>query len=227
MNIISKLSPFIICITMSTAHAVPVMNMNTPGAMGYTLYPDHENPNLFYIAPNELLVATNSHGVPQFSFAEYWVGNVKEATVQVLMQPSINESAVEQTMTTVRAINPSAQFTSLPFIESNMVFEGSDRLVRTAHCGHGAGQAFDPQACTIDLNHRGRRVLRHLFRRGTALTVQFRYVVRGATKNIDGSFSNNETSHQLSGVIGGSEIGAHPELFRDHWGRIINGPDEG
>jgi hypothetical protein len=48
------------------ALALPVMNENVANSGVLTIYPDHENPHRYYIAPNVVVIATNAKGTPHF-----------------------------------------------------------------------------------------------------------------------------------------------------------------
>jgi hypothetical protein len=198
------------------------MNLNVPGANNYSFFPDNENPNLYYQAPNHVEVGSTEEGLPLFSYVEYRVGEVRHATVQTLMVPVHSNEALTTAQDSVRALNPNATFAALPFASSRMTFGNNLRpLVDSASCDHQAGTAFDQQSCVINLNHRGRRSLRALFRSGMSLAVNYEYTVRGVFRTAEGTYENAETVYGISGFIGGPELQAHPELFRDVWGRVL------
>ncbi len=94
-------------------------------------------------------------------------------------------------------------------------------LVASASCDHQAGTAFDQQSCVINLNHRGRRSLRALFRSGMSLAVNYEYTVRGVYRTAEGTYVDVTPVYGITGFIGGPELNAHPELFRDAWGRVL------
>ncbi len=218
-----KLLQLLVCLIglYQNAYALPVMNLSSPGGIDYTFFPDHQNPNLYYVAPNRISLA-NRGGLPEFSYVEYWQNEARHATIQALIQPVYEQERLERSKQGVLAINPNAVFAHLPLASSRVVFSGLRAFIVSSACEHNAGHAFDLQSCIVSLNNRGRMVFRNLLKIGNAINIQYEYKVAGVAQQADGSFIDSERIYQISGAIGGPELALHPELFRDARGNMID-----
>jgi hypothetical protein len=211
-------------LSSGSAFALPVLNANTPGAETVTVFPDHENPNLYYMAPTVFVVSKNEAGVPNFSYIEYLTHGYRRAFIQTTLRPDFTYADMEKAKQQILAFNPKAQFTALPFESASVAFSNSLKvLLVESDCQHPAGTVGDEQTCAFHLRNQGVKVLRPMLKRGLAITTQFVYQINGARKNADGSYSNQVNTYQVAGRIGGPDLAAHPELFQDYKGRVIQG----
>lgn len=209
-------------ISMSTAFALPVLNKNTPGAEDVTVFPDHADPNLYYLAPTVFVVSKTEQGVPNFSYMEFRTNGTKHAIVQSTLKPSFSYASLEAAKVRIRGINPNAQFTALPFEKSEVNFVGSLKpLVWQSDCQHAAGTVGDEQTCAFELNRQGIRVMRPMLKKGLTITTQFVYSVNGVQQDANGSYTNQENTYQVAGRIGDRELASFPELFHDANGEVI------
>src|SRR5262245_61363450 len=104
------------------AWPAPVMNLNAPGAENVTIYPDHLDKSLYYIAPTRMLLNRDEAGVPVFRFMEEAHFLSKKAVIQSELVPSFSQKDIELAQTRIRALNASARFAALPFLDSQVVF---------------------------------------------------------------------------------------------------------
>lgn len=205
------------------ASALPVLNSGTAGAEMVTVLPDHENKNLYYLAPTVFVVAKDSTGAPNFSYIEYYSsGGSKRAVLQTTLRPDFSYEAIEKAKAEIRKYNPAATFTALPFESTKVNFTDAlkDLMIAT-DCKHQAGTVADEQTCAFKLSRRGIKVITPMLRRGLAIATQFAYQINGVRKNADGSYQNQQNPYQVAGRIGGTELAQYPELFRGADGRPL------
>lgn len=206
------------------AFALPVLNKNTPGAETVTVFPDHSDPNLYYTAPTVFTISKNEAGVPNFSYIEYLTGGYRRAFIQATLRPNFTYSEMEKAKQNILAINPSARFTALPFEKASVSFTDSLKVLMVdSDCQHPAGTVGDEQTCAFHLRNQGVKVLRPMLKKGLAITTQFVYTINGVRQNADGTYVNQFNTYQVAGRIGGPDLAAHPELFQDYKGNVING----
>jgi hypothetical protein len=207
------ISLFSLLVTQS-AWALPVLNRNTAGAENLTIFPDHLDPNLYYLAPTVVVVSKQESGIPNFSYMEFRVNGVRHALVQTTLKPDFSYQQIEAAKARIRQINPNAQFTALPFENSAVNFVGSMKpLVARSDCQHTAGTVGDEQTCAFELYRKGITVMLPMFTKGLTITTQFSYEINGVQQNADGSYVNKKNSYQVAGRIGGPELANYPELF--------------
>jgi hypothetical protein len=209
-------------LAVGSAQAMPILNMNTPGAENLTVYPDHMNPNLYYLVPTVFVVSRNERGVPNFSYMEYDSGPYDRAVLQTTLRPYFAQGELDGVKARILQMNPQAAFTALPFVDTKVRFDGvlKDLIVHSA-CHHRAGTVSDEQSCSFVLNRQGIKALRPMLRTGIAITTQFEYGISGVEQQPDGSYQAKRNTFQVAGRIGGPELAKHPELFRDEDGDII------
>lgn len=217
------LSVFILCISIN-AMALPVLNANTPGAEAVTIFPDHADKNLYYLAPTVFVVSKNETGVPNFSYLEFHPHIfTTHAIIQATLRPDFTYEGIEQAKRGILAKNPAARFAALPFDDSSVEFADSLKpLIESSDCKHPAGTVADEQTCAFELNSKGISVLRPMLKQGLAITTQFLYRIQGVRQNADGSYTGSVNTYQVAGRIGGQDLAKHPELFRDSGGDVID-----
>jgi hypothetical protein len=206
----------------TSSYALPVVNKNAPGAENITVFPDHLDPNLYYLAPTVFVISKQESGIPNFSYMEFRANGVRHALVQTTMKPDFTYSQLEIAKNRIREINPKAQFAALPFENSSVNFLGSmKQLVARSDCQHTAGTVGDEQTCAFELFRKGIKVMLPMFTKGLTITTQFLYEVNGVRQNADGSYTNQKNAYQVAGRIGGPELANYPELFRGEDGNPI------
>lgn len=207
---------------VTQAHAVPVMNENAADSKDVTMFPDHADPKVFYVAPNFLTICEDAQGTPRFSFQDLAVSTGLHALVQMTLCGRYNEEPLNQAKSAVLARVPDARFVALPFVSSRIVFDNVlSPLIVTQFCDHAAGTVGDEQTCAFHLNIRGRRIFVGQVRDRVAMTMQYEYSVAGFIRNPDGSFANQLSTFGVAARIGGDSLKQHPELFVDQNGRPL------
>jgi hypothetical protein len=222
MRTILSFTVLFAALSAGQAFALPVLNANTPGAVNVTVFPDHADATLFYLAPTVFVIAKREDGVPNFSYMEYKTNGYRRAIVQTTLRPDFSYDEIEKAKAAILANVPAARFTSLPFEDSKVNFIGSlAPLLVDSDCQHPAGTVADEQTCAFHLRNSGVKVMRPMFKTGLTITTQFVYTINGVRQNADGTYSNHANSYQVAGRLGGPELAAHPELFIDSNGKTI------
>lgn len=201
--------------------AAPILNRGAPAGADILIYPDHTDPNLYYINPTSLSMALDERSVPLFSYVEFFTdkkggwGSTVSGLMQVLMKPSVNEREVEAAKVALREINPAAVFSALPFNESRIQITPSlERLILPGSCSHRGGVVGQIQECSVNLTPMGVRVFRPKLKGGIVIALQFEYTISGVLQRADGGFESASLPMGVGGYIGGPSLKAHPELFR-------------
>lgn len=208
-------------LSAGSAFALPVLTRNAPGAETITIYPDHLDANLYYIAPTVVTVSKNEHGVPNLSYMEYGSGWRKGAVLQFTLRADFTHHAIGVAKETILRANPAARFAGLPLSSAEIDFSDLGKgLIASSDCRHPAGTLGDEQSCVFELTPRGITVLRPALKRGLTITMQFRYSVAGVADTATGLVDRTGT-FQVAGRVGGPELAKFPELFSDRHGRII------
>ena len=203
------------------ASAVPVMNENVSASRTVTIFPDHANPFVFYIAPNQLGVCMDGNNVPQFSYQDVRVRGSVQGLIQMAFCARYTNTDLDAAQAGISARMPGARFAPLPFIASKMIFNKAlSPFVAEEFCTHTAGMVGDAQTCSFRLNLTGRAVFLRQVRRNIAMSHQYEYSVEGFLRMPDGSFTPTRTTYGLIAMIGGKELADHPELFTDQYGHV-------
>lgn len=202
--------------------AVPIMNENAAYSDRVTFYPDHKDPQLFYIAPNVLSVCLDGEGVPRFAYNDLSRGGGYHGIVQMTLCARYDQANLEAAKANLVTRVPGAHFTVLPFSKSKIVFNKVlQPYIVKEFCGHIAGSVNDEQTCSFRLNSLGRRVFLRQVRQRVALTMQYEYTVDAFIRKADGSLASEAIHLGIAVRIGGEELKAHPELFFDSNGRPL------
>ena len=207
---------------LSNGWALPVLNENVANHTEVNIYPDHINPNQFYIAPNRLIV-TVEDGVPQFSYSEFfsWTSGYS-AIIQTTMTTRHLDVKLTEAIEDIKASNPDAKFSNLPFIESKVVFNTDlIPLIERSFCNNRGASVGSEVACSFTLNRKGVSVLRKQFKEKLTIVFSFDYRVSGVIKNPDETFSVKEINHGVAARLGSKELAKFPYLFKDSKGRTI------
>lgn len=203
------------------AGAVPVVNENRADSGVITIYPDHADPNRFYIAPNIVLIA-RENDVPMFSYHEvradvpiFWPFSKPVAVLQMLLVPTYTRPELEAAKAKILAANPNAQFSGLPFVSSDLAMSGeTPLLIKENQCSHGAGLVEQQQSCSMILTERGRSVFRRAMNnRSLFTTFQFTYQFSGFARLPDNTFREQLITHGLAARIDGDQLAKFPQLF--------------
>lgn len=208
-----------------SVQAMPVLNMNTKGAESVTVFPDHLDRNLHYLAPTVFVVAKDENGRPNFSYLEYRnAQGGRRAILQTTLRPDFSYAEIEKAKNEIRKLNPAAQFTALPFEATSVNFVDSlKELLVSSDCKHRAGTVADEQSCAFRLSSRGIKVMRPMLKVGLTVSTSFKYAINGVHQNADGSYTTKQNVYEVAGRIGGPELAKYPELFRDERGGVIKG----
>lgn len=204
------------------AQAVPVTNENRADAGVITIYPDHADPNRFYVAPNIVLIA-RENDVPMFSYNEvradvpfFWPFAHPVGILQMLLVPTYTRDELEVAKAKILKTNPSAQFSGLPFISSELAMSGeTPLLIKENQCSHGAGLIEQQQSCSMVLTERGRKVFRRSVRNKMLFTTfQFTYQFSGFARIPDNTFREEVITHSIAARIDGDQLAKYPQLFK-------------
>lgn len=207
--------------SVKPAWAVPVVNENRADSGIVTIYPDHADPNRFYVAPNIVLIAREGE-VPMFSYHEvradvpvFWPFAKPVAVLQMLLVPTYTREELEVAKAKILAANPAAQFSGLPFVSSDLMMSGEAPLLIKEHkCSHGAGLVEQQQACSMVLTERGRSVFkRAMNNRSLFTTFQFTYQFSGFARLPDNTFREQMITHGIAARIDGDQLAKFPQLF--------------
>lgn len=205
---------FSICLLSNVACAAPILNLSGP-ALNMTAFPDNQDPNLYYLAPTEMILAHDDAGVPEFSYMEEWNFWGDKGVVQTTMVPAFNPDQLASAQKNILSVNPRAHFASLPFVNSSVIFDPIlVPYVEANDCNHPAGVVGQEESCSFELTSQGAMVMRSSFKTGLTLTMQFQYSVEGVIQKPDKSYEAETHTYQVAGLLGGAELAKYPQLFR-------------
>lgn len=201
------------------AMAIPIVNENVANRGMIMIYPDHADANRFYIAPNVVKISMNEEGIPNFSYDEYrkhlftLVG-----VIQMTLMPAYTQADLKQAEAEILVKNPKAEFSGLPFIESQLEMSGDLPQIIAGHeCNHKAGVVGQEQACSMILTSRGRYLFLSAMERKTIFTtLQFSYSFAGVVKLADGTYRDQMIQHGIAARIDGAQLGDFPNLVRSY-----------
>lgn len=199
--------------------AVPIVNENVANSGMITIYPDHQNPNQYYIAPNVVTIARNDQGEPYFVYDEYRKRVFSLIGVmQMTLIPAYTREDLELAKKEILKKNPSAKFSGLPFVKSSLSLTGElPELIATNQCNHAGGLIGQEQACTMVLTSKGRYLfLASVERRTLFTTLQFMYSVQAVVRKADGSFKDQVIEHGMAVRIDGGLLSQYPNLIKSY-----------
>ena len=205
------------------AHALPILNESVATNSIYTIYPDSENQNLYYISPNFMSVALDEDGIPLFNYTEYKVGFRRyQANIQMVMRVQNYQEELRVAKETVLSNNPNAKFALTPFASSQIEFDDKFKSAITDHsCNHMGGEYSAEQSCILVLSNLGRNIFKNNIRKRLTLVMNFKYRILGVNRMADDTFSNTERIFKIAARVGGDVLLDYPDLFTDWRGRII------
>ena len=213
------------CVISSQAHAVPVMNENSSVSQNTTIFPDHADPNVFYIAPNVISLCLDQDNTPRFSYQDWNTRAGTNGIVQMTLCARYHDAELAAAKADLLSKHPAARFIALPFTASRISFDTVlAPLILKDFCSHTAGMVGDEQSCSFRLGPQGRRVFLKQVRSRLALTMQYYYSVAGFIRLPSGAFAPFASDFGIAVRVGGEELKNHPELFVDANGRTIKVP---
>lgn len=217
---------FIFLFTISTAFALPVLDENRASGGGLvTIWPDHQDKNRFYFAPNELLMSEDERGRLNFSYKEYQVGRCflwvdrargychTKALVSTIFSPVYLKEEVEKSFQELKKKNPKASLLPISFQKSKLIFPSSlnSRLVDEHDCDPITGQMGDEVPCQMTLNFRGIRVLKDLLMEGRVIPLTYEYQIRGVVHSDEG-FKEKVMNFGIATKLGDTRLMNHPDF---------------
>jgi hypothetical protein len=197
--------------------ALPVLNENVANSGVLTIYPDHKNPNQFYIAPNVAMIAKNSNGVPIFSYYDTRKSLFKPIGImQMTLVPAYTLDDLNQAKAAILAKNPNAIFSGVPFIKSELALTGELKsIISDNQCQHLAGLIGQEQACVLELNNNGRYVFaKSIQNKLLFTTLQFNYSIQAVTSKADGSYADMDAVFGIAVRIDGDQLSQYPQLMQ-------------
>ena len=204
---------------INNANGAPIINDNAAINSGFiTMYPDHKDPNHFYLAPNVVTIAQDEYGRPNFTFTEYKnnIFSAKRGIIQMTLLPAYRNEDFEQAKQIVLTKNPKAYFSALPFIRSELKLTGDiDPLIEDQQCNHVAGLVGQEQSCVIMLSPLGRKTfLNAVNQKKIFMTLQFKYEIEGFIEIDQGKYESQTVKFGVGAIIDGKLIAGHPELIK-------------
>lgn len=199
------------------AFAVPIVNENVANFGVITIYPDHADPNRFYVAPNVVTLSVDNQGIPVAGYYEFTsVEGYSRALLQMTMTAAYTREEFEAAKNAILARNPAAQFSGLPFVGSKLVLNGQIKdLIRQNECNHIAGLIGQEQSCSLLLNLRGRNAFRDAVKQKKVfLHLQFEYTVKAFVKNAAGGLADYDLTHGIAARISGEQLSKVPNLLK-------------
>ncbi|MEK2646771.1 hypothetical protein [Bdellovibrio sp. BCCA] len=207
---------FFITLAVSSAWAIPVVNENVANSGVMTIYPDHQDPHRYYVAPNVVMIATNSEGVPYFSYGEFRKNLInKIGVISMTLVPAYTREELELAKAEILKKDPKAEFSGVPFIESKLSLTGVlAELIGENECNHRGGLIGQEQSCAIVLTSKGRTFfLKSIQKRTLFTTLQFEYALQAVVRKADGSFVDQEINHGVAVRIDGDQLSKYPQLI--------------
>lgn len=197
--------------------AIPVINENVANSGVMTIYPDHQDPNRYYIAPNVAMIAKNSKGVPVFSYYDTRKSFWKPIGImQMTLVPAYTHDEFESAKAAILAKNPNAVFSGVPFVRSELALTGDlPSIFSDNRCNHIAGLIGQQQSCVLELTNNGRylfaKAIKH---RLLFTTLQFEYTLQAVRLRADGKYEDTEITHGIAVVIDGDQLADYPKLIQ-------------
>lgn len=207
------------------AFAVPVLNKNMAAEGTFvTIWPDHQDPDHFYFAPNFMRIAIDHRNEPKFHFTQYQTGRCgriggslgrchSKALLTTLMVSGFNEGQLNIAKDGIKKLRPKARFSAIPFLASKVEFgETLGPFIDDHECAPQAGQAADEIPCSITLNRRGMTKLVPFLNQGKVIPFKFIYKISGLIDNGMGGFEETMLDYGLTVNLGGEILINHPDL---------------
>lgn len=211
---------FIAILTGFNAHAIPIVNENVANSGMVTIYPDHQDPHRYYIAPNVVKISLNERGVPNFVYNEFRnsVFGSYRGVIQMTLVPAYTREDLEIAKAEIRQKDHAAEFSGLPFVASKLELSGEiPELIESNNCNHAGGLIGQEQSCTMVLTPRGRRFFINSLEKKTMFTtLQFYYTVDAVRKVADGSLRDQEIQHGIAVRIDGGQLRNFPDLIKSY-----------
>lgn len=212
----------------SQSWAVPVLNQNMAAEGTFvTIWPDHQNPDHFYFAPNFMKIASDKKGAPKFHFTQYQSGRCgrlggalgkchSKALISTLMVAGFDLDQLNTAQEGIRKIRPNARFSAIPFLSSEVNFgETLNSFIDKHECAPKAGQAADEIPCTITFNRSGINKLMPFLSKGHILPFKFIYRISGVIEDGNGNYESKMLDYGLTVNLGGEGLINHPDLIEN------------
>ena len=131
--------------------------------------------------------------------------------------PAYTREELESAKQLIVDKDSSAQFSGLPFIESELAFTGYlPEIIASNRCNHKGGLIGQEQACTMVLTAKGRKLFKKAMKaKSLFTTLQFDYKVQAVVRKADGSFADQIIHHGVAVRIDVEQLGKYPELIED------------
>ncbi|MDH4468395.1 MAG: hypothetical protein QE271_10075, partial [Bacteriovoracaceae bacterium] len=169
-------------LSINSIFALPILNLNVATTQkSYVMWPDNEDKNLFYFAPNFLKIGgrTNKY----FGYLKTRIGGKRAVIITSLLKTEHYDATLEEAKDILLKENPKAKFASIPFIASRVEFnEDMKPFILSNDCNNVAGQAIDNVPCSFTLNKQGVRTFRDYWYEGGVTPFHFYYTISGIIK---------------------------------------------
>ena len=217
---------FIFLLISTNLWAAPILNNNMAAEGTFvTIWPDHQDPNHFYFAPNFMKIANDNRNEPKFHFTQYRSGDCSskwdikrgrchyKALITSLLIAGYESEQFAVAKAGILKIRPQARFSAIPFLSSQVDFgKNLKEFIDQHECSPRAGQAADEIPCTLTLNRRGVTNLMGFLNTGRVLPFKFIYQISGVVEGADGKFTDKVLNYGLTVNLGGEMLNNHPDL---------------
>ncbi len=203
--------------------ALPILNESAATNSYVTFYPDHEDPNLYYFAPNKLGIMLDDSGIPLFNYiaGKSWGKHI--ASVTVILDIGQFRNEIEVAKANVLAGNSAAKFAPLPLKRSRVSIGENRRFISWQQCEHTTGRFEDPVGCSFGLKSKGAQTVLKMLKNGQGtLNLSFEYRFSGLEVQADGSLEKARREFSVQGLLGGEVLSRYPQLFRDRSGHLLD-----
>ncbi|RME14617.1 MAG: hypothetical protein D6797_08360, partial [Bdellovibrio sp.] len=188
-----------------------------------TIYPDHQNKNIYYYVPQAMTLTQDANGIPYISYMEYHQSFWEpRALLQMTLTATYNTDLLKEAQKRIKKRRPKAKFIPIMPLQSRMYFGNVlDDLIIQQLCDRPAGTFGTEVACAITLNEKGQKILRNSLRKRVSMVLNFEYTVKGCFKTFTSSCKPVTINYGVAARIGGQYLKDFPFLFVDEKGKPI------
>lgn len=185
-------------------HADVLLN----GSKKYTqeqVFVDHEDRNLFYIAPQGMTIAEAKDGSPQIRYIEYFKrGRRLKGQLDFVMAPRFTHDLNStEAMIEVKKMNPYATFKAPPYKLIHLdLSSGDKRFVKSFKCDIAKKAVILSFPCSVQIRPSLVEAFRDAIDTGKILNLDFVYEIPGKVKTTKGGrLLDGSVRVQATGLI--------------------------
>jgi hypothetical protein len=189
-------------LALSASNALALPQFSKSAALNYgsalTLYPDHQDPNLFYFMPNSSRIGRDEKGVPTFSFTYFGLKDpaaTEAGALMVYVGRLTSEPEQKKALEQFLATHPKAGIAVLPIKESMISLDTTDPskqplklLFNEFNFAHKGGRAEDEIGINAVATKIGAKIFKAsiLGEAGAVMKYDMCYKVDGLGAGMDG-----------------------------------------